>query len=125
MVYPAVPVHAVAVAMLPDACDVGENEIEYDKSAYWGLAELLWATMKDLDSNTADRHCALGWPDNSYATRVTARDEHGPQVHLLQLARDKELGWSWGDAATFYFTIPVAALAAGDFTEVRMVGGSC
>lgn len=123
-VYPAVPVHAAAVAMLPDACDVEEDEIEFDKSAYWGVAELLWSAMKGLDSNTADRHCAFGWPDNSYAGRVTDRDEHGPLVHLLQLARDNELGWSWGDAATLYFTIPAAALAAGDFAEARMAVGS-
>lgn len=124
-VYPAVPVHAAAVAMLPDACDVEEDEVEFDKGTYWGVTELLWAAMKGLDSNTADQHCAFGWPDNSYAGRVTARDEHGPQIHLLQLARDTELGWSWGDAATLYFTIPAAALAAGDFASARLIVGSC
>jgi uncharacterized protein YwqG len=123
--YPSVPVHAAEVAMLPDAWDVGEDEVEYDKNSYWGVAELLSATMKGLDSNTADRHCAFGWPDNSYASRVTARDADGPEVHLVQLARDAELDWSWGDAATLYFTIPAAALAAGDFSKARLIVGSC
>jgi hypothetical protein len=124
-VYPAVLVHAAAVAMLPDACDVQDGDIEFDKSAYWGVTELLWDAMNGLDGNTADRSCAFGWPDTSYASPVTARDADGSEVHLLQLARDAELGWSWGDAATLYFTIPAGALAAGDFTRARLTIQSC
>ncbi|MGW5605361.1 DUF1963 domain-containing protein [Streptomyces sp. NPDC003753] len=42
---------------------------------------------------------------------------NGPAVHLLQLAEDTELAWGWGDAGTLYFTIPVKALATGDFSQ--------
>ncbi|WP_317447319.1 DUF1963 domain-containing protein [Streptomyces collinus] len=48
---------------------------------------------------------------------VSSRDADGPAVHLLQLAGDGELGWGWGDAGTLYFTIPVKALADGDFGQ--------
>lgn len=124
-VYPVVPMHAAAVTMLPDACDVLDGDIDYNKHAYWGVIELLWEAMKGLDGNAADRHCAFGWPDTSYANPVTPRDADGPQIQLLQLAQDAELGWGWGDAGTLNFTVPAGALAAGDFSHARLSIQSC
>ena len=123
--YPAVPVHAAGVTMLPDSWDVGDEDVEFDSGKYWGAASLILDTMADLDGNTADQHCAFGWPDTSYASRVTSRDTDGPAIHLLQLARDAELGWSWGDAATLYFTIPAKSYWAGDFTAARLTVQCC
>lgn len=123
--YPPVPVHAAPVTMLPDCCDVQDCDIAFDKARYWGAYELLVDAMKGLDGNTAGRHCAFGWPDTSYAGPVTRRDAQGPEVHLLQLGQDAQLGWAWGDAGTLYFTIPAGALAAGDFTKARLAVESC
>jgi hypothetical protein len=124
-IYPAVPVHAAEVTMLPDSWDVEDGDVEFDSSEHWGAPSFLLDAMGGLDGNTADRHCAFGWPDTSYASRVTGRDAHAPDIHLLQLARDAELGWSWGDAATLYFTIPAGSFAVGDFTTARLVVQSC
>ncbi|MFE0703019.1 DUF1963 domain-containing protein [Streptomyces sp. NPDC058872] len=115
--YPAVPVRAVEVAMLPDCWDVADEDLEFDGDQHWGAASLVLEGMGDLDGNTAGSHCAFGWPDTSYTLAVSPRDADGPAVHLLQLAEDPELGWGWGDAGTLYFTIPVKALANGDFSQ--------
>jgi hypothetical protein len=116
--YPVVPVHAAGVTMLPDSWDVEDEDVEFDRDQHWGAASLILAEMGDLDGNTAGNHCAFGWPDTSYTLNVSFRDADGPAVHLLQLAEDTELGWGWGDAGTLYFTIPVKALATGDFRKV-------
>lgn len=116
--YPATPVHATGVVMLPDNCDIENGDIDYDTAAHWGASDVILRAMDDLDGNTADSHCAFGWPDTSYATWATSRDADGPAIHLLQLAADAELGWGWGDAGTMYFTIPKKAYAAGDFGKV-------
>ncbi|WP_327117588.1 YwqG family protein [Streptomyces sp. NBC_01341] len=62
-------------------------------------------------------HCTFGRPDTAYTLTVSPRDADHPSVHLLQPAEDTELGWGWGDAGTLYFTIPVTALATGDFRK--------
>ncbi|MGW0579169.1 DUF1963 domain-containing protein [Streptomyces sp. NPDC002920] len=116
--YPAVPVYAAEVTMLPDCWDVEDDDVEFDKDQHWGAASLILSEMGDLDGNTAGSHCAFGWPDTSYTLKVSSRDTDGPAVHLLQLAEDTELGWGWGDAGTLYFTIPAEALAAGDYRQV-------
>jgi hypothetical protein len=115
--YPATPVHAAEVTMLPDCWDLEDGDVEFDRDQHWGAASLILREMGDLDGNTAGSHCAFGWPDTSYTLQVSSRDTDGPAVHLLQLAEDTELGWGWGDAGTLYFTIPVKALATGDFRE--------
>lgn len=115
--YPAVPVQAAEAAMLPDCWDVEDEDVEFDRDQHWGAASLILDEMGDLDGNTAGSHCAFGWPDTSYTLKVSSRDADGPAVHLLQLAEDTELGWGWGDAGTLYFTIPVKALATGDFSQ--------
>jgi len=125
LAYPAVPVHAAAVTMLPDSWDVEDGDVAFDSSVHWGAASLIFDTFAGLDANTANKHCAFGWPDTSYANPVTTRDVDVPAVHLLQLARDAELGWSWGDAGTLYFTIPAKSFAAGDFTAARLTVQSC
>ncbi|MFF8992204.1 DUF1963 domain-containing protein [Streptomyces sp. NPDC014983] len=113
--YPATPVHAAEVTMLPDCWDVEDEDVEFDRNVHWGAASLILDALGDLDGNTGGSHCAFGWPDTSYTLRVSPRDGAGPAVHLLQLAADADLGWGWGDAGTLYFTIPVKALANGDF----------
>ncbi|WP_151772960.1 DUF1963 domain-containing protein [Streptomyces abyssomicinicus] len=113
--YPATPVHAAEVTMLPDCWDVQDDDLAFDSEQHWGAASLILDRMQDLDGNTAGSHCAFGWPDTSHTLQVSSRDADGPAVHLLQLAEDPELGWGWGDAGTLYFTIPRAALSAGDF----------
>jgi hypothetical protein len=123
--YPAVLMCAAAVTMLPDACDVEDDDIEFDRHAYWGAIQVLWDAMEGLDGNTAGRHCAVGWPDTFNATPVTRRDADGPAVHLPQLVRDAELGWGWGDAATLSFTIAAKPFAAGDFSAARVSVQSC
>lgn len=123
--YPPVPVRAVDVTMLPDVCDVADSDVDFDKTRYWGVTQLLWESMQGLDGNTAGRHCAFGWPDTSYANIVTERDDDGPHIHLLQLAQDAGLGWSRGDAATLNFLIPAQALADGDFSRVHLKTQSC
>ncbi|GAA2662792.1 hypothetical protein GCM10010412_036860 [Nonomuraea recticatena] len=117
--YPATPVHALQVSMLPDCWDVEDTDVEFDTDEYWGASALILDKMDGLDANTAGSHCAFGWPDTSYASRVTNRDADGSAIHLLQLAEDAELGWGWGDAGTMYFTIPVKAFMAGDFSEAE------
>ncbi|MFD5658643.1 DUF1963 domain-containing protein [Streptomyces hirsutus] len=116
--YPATPVHAAEVTMLPDCWDVEDEDVEFDRDQHWGAASLILGEMGELDGNTAGSHCAFGWPDTSYTLKVSSRDADGPAVHLLQLAEDTGLGWGWGDAGTLYFTIPVKALATGDFRKV-------
>ncbi len=123
--YPARPVHAAAVTMLPDCWDVQDDDLAYDRDRYWGAAGLVLEQMHDHDGNTAGGHVAFGWPDTSYTLPVTSRDEEGPAVHLLQLAEDAELGWGWGDAGTLYFTIPAGALAAGDFSRAEAASLCC
>jgi hypothetical protein len=114
--YPAMPVHAVEVIMLPDCWDVEDGDLEFDRDEHWGVSSLFLTEMADLDGNTAGSHCAFGWPDTSHTLPVSSRDADGTAaVHLLQLAEDTELEWGWGDAGTLYFTIPAEALAAGDF----------
>ncbi|MEU7313232.1 DUF1963 domain-containing protein [Streptomyces sp. NPDC007083] len=113
--YPDSPLHAAGVTMLPDCWDLADDDIAYDPEQHWGLTSLILTEMADLDGNTAGRHRAFGWPDTSYASDVTERDADGPEIHLLQLAEDMDLGWGWGDAGTLYFTIPAGAFAAGDF----------
>ncbi|WP_405793686.1 DUF1963 domain-containing protein [Streptomyces sp. NBC_01506] len=112
--YPATPVHAAEVTMLPDCWDIEDDDIDFDRDEHWGATSLILTAMDGLDSNTAGHHCAFGWPDTSYATWVTDRDDDGPAIHLLQLPEDPRLGW--GDAGTMYFTIPAGDFAAGDFT---------
>ncbi|MBR7827782.1 DUF1963 domain-containing protein [Actinospica sp. MGRD01-02] len=123
--YPPTPVHASAVAMLPDSWDVQDGDIEFDTDMYWGAPAVILEVMRGHDGNTGGRHTAFGWPDTSYGNTVTARDAEGPAVHLLQLSQDARLGWSWGDAATLYFTIPAGAFAAGDLTAARAIMQSC
>ncbi|MFF3763455.1 DUF1963 domain-containing protein [Streptomyces sp. NPDC001922] len=118
--YPATPVHAVEVTMLPDCWDVEDDDVEFDRDEHWGAASLILSEMGDLDGNTAGSHCAFGWPDTSHTLSVSPRDADGPAVHLLQLAEHPELGWGWGDAGTLYFTIPVKALANGDFSKAEV-----
>ncbi|MFF3565095.1 DUF1963 domain-containing protein [Streptomyces sp. NPDC002574] len=113
--YPAVPLHAAGVSMLPDCWDVEDGDVEFDRDRHWGAASLVLDAMGDLDGNTAGSHRAFGWPDTSYTMRVTSRDADGPAVHLLQLAEEADLGWGRGDAGTLYFTIPVEAWRAGAF----------
>lgn len=115
--YPAMPVHAAEVTMLPDCWDVEDTDLDFDREQHWGAASLILSEMGDLDGNTAGSHCAFGWPDTSHTLQVSSRDDDGCAVHLLQLAEDTDLGWGWGDAGTLYYTIPVKALAAGDFRE--------
>ncbi|SNT53638.1 DUF1963 domain-containing protein [Actinacidiphila glaucinigra] len=115
--YPAVPLHAAELTMLPDCWDVEDEDVEFDKEQHWGAASLILSEMGDLDGNTAGSHCAFGWPDTSYTLKVTSREDDGPAVHLLQLAEDADLGWGWGDAGTLYFTIPVRAFTTGDFRQ--------
>ncbi|MFG2477497.1 DUF1963 domain-containing protein [Streptomyces fagopyri] len=115
--YPAIPVHAAEVTMLPDCWDVEDEDVEFDRDQHWGAASLILDEMGDLDGNTAGSHCTFGWPDTSYTLKVSSRDADGPAVHLLQLAEDTALGWGWGDAGTLYFTIPAKALATGDFSQ--------
>ncbi|GAA2205430.1 hypothetical protein GCM10009850_008880 [Nonomuraea monospora] len=117
--YPATPVHAAPVTMLPDCWDLEEGDLDYDSDEHWGVPSLVLNTMDGLDANTAGHHCAFGWPDTSYASPVTGRDADGPAIHLLQLAEDAELGWGWGDAGTMYFTIPAKAFLAGDYSQAR------
>jgi hypothetical protein len=117
--YPAIPVHAAEVTMLPDCWDIEDDDLELDGDEHWGAPSLLLDAMEGLDGNTAGHHCAFGWPDTSYASQVTGRDADGPEVHLLQLAEDSELGWGWGDAGTLYVMIPAKAFAAGDFRQAR------
>lgn len=117
--YPATPVHAVEVTMLPDSWDVQDRDVEYDRDEHWGASSLILDVMSDLDGNTSGSHCAFGWPDTSYAFWVTRRDDDGPAVHLLQLPEDSDLGWGWGDSGTMYFTIPAKAFAAGDFSKAQ------
>ncbi|WP_030261945.1 DUF1963 domain-containing protein [Streptomyces sp. NRRL B-24484] len=123
--YPAVPVRAEGVVMLPDCWDVEDEDVPFDRDVHWGAPSLLLDAMEGLNGNTADRHRAFGWPDTSYSSRVTVRDADGPAVHLLQLAGDAELNWGWGDAGSLYFTIPAGALAAGDFTRAGGEGRCC
>ncbi|MFE4514634.1 DUF1963 domain-containing protein [Kitasatospora sp. NPDC056783] len=123
--YPARPVHAVEVTMLPDCWDVQDDDVDYDEDRHWGAASLILQEMDGLDGNTTGRHCAFGWPDTSYTVPVTSRDGDGPAVHLLQLAEDPGLGWGWGDAGTLYFTIPAGAFAAGDFSRAEAAGYCC
>ncbi|MFJ9457428.1 DUF1963 domain-containing protein [Kitasatospora sp. NPDC101447] len=123
--YPARPVHAVPVTMLPDSWDLENDDLPYDRDRHWGAPSLVLDAMDDLDGNTAGHHCAFGWPDTSYTSTVTARDDDGPAVHLLQLAEDADLGWGWGDAGTMYFTIPAGAFAAGDFGRAEAAGHCC
>lgn len=113
--YPATPVHAAPVTMLPDCWDVEDDDLAFDPDVHWGATSLLLDAMDGLDGNTAGHHCAFGWPDTSYTNRVTGRDADGPAVHLLQLAEDARLGWEWGDAGSVYFTMPAQAFASGDF----------
>ncbi|GAA3682214.1 hypothetical protein GCM10022224_053230 [Nonomuraea antimicrobica] len=117
--YPAVPVHADPVVMLPDSFDVDDDDVPYDRDEHWGATSLILDAMYDLDGNTSGGHRAFGWPDTSYASKVTRRDADGPVVHLLQLAADAHLGWGWGDNGTMYFTIPMKAFAEGDFSRVE------
>ncbi|MEU8106724.1 DUF1963 domain-containing protein [Nonomuraea muscovyensis] len=117
--YPATPVHAAQVTMLPDCWDVEDGDVEFDRDEHWGAPSLILDKMDGLDANTAGGHRAFGWPDTSYASRVTVRDADGPAIHLLQLGEDAELGWGWGDAGTMYFTIPAKAFAAGDFGKAE------
>ncbi|HTJ67414.1 MAG TPA: DUF1963 domain-containing protein [Actinospica sp.] len=124
-VYPSIPVHARAVAMLPDSWDVEDTDIAFDKNEHWGAPSLVLDAMTGYDGNTADLHSAFGWPDTSYGNTVTVRDADGPAVHLLQLARDAHLGWGWGDAATLNFTIPARAFAASDFSAAQLTIQSC
>jgi hypothetical protein len=123
--FPATPVHAAGVTMLPDCWDVEDDDVEFDGDELWGATLLLLTEMGDLDGNTAGGHRAFGWPDTSYASRVTGRDAGGPAIHLLQLAEDAALGWGWGDAGTIYFTIPAKAFAAGDFSVATAAIHSC
>ncbi|MGI5352523.1 DUF1963 domain-containing protein [Streptomyces sp. CA-250714] len=117
--YPVAPVHAAGTAMLPDCWDLEDGDIPYDRDEHWGLPSLILTQLDGLDGNTAGHHCAFGWPDTSYAIYVTERDADGPEIHLLQLAEDGELGWGWGDAGTLYFMIPASAFAAGDFSRAE------
>ncbi|MFC4011670.1 DUF1963 domain-containing protein [Nonomuraea purpurea] len=127
--YPATPVHAAQVIMLPDGYDVENSDVEFDRDKHSDATSLILTEMGDLDSNTADKHCAFGWPDTSYRSsdepRVTYRDADGPEIHLLQLAEDERLGWRWCNAGTMYFTIPAKAFAAGDFTKARVEERCC
>lgn len=123
--YPARPVHAAGVIMLPDCWDVQDDDVEFDTDKHWGAPSLVLAEMDGLNGNTAGSHCAFGWPDTSYGAEVTCRDADGPAVHLLQLAQDAELGWGWGDAGTMYFTIPAEAFRTGDFSKARAQGLCC
>ncbi|GAB7188453.1 hypothetical protein ATKI12_8284 [Kitasatospora sp. Ki12] len=123
--YPARPVHAAEVTMLPDCWDVEDDDLTYDEDRHWGAPSLILGEMDDLNGNTTGHHRAFGWPDTSYTVRVTTRDDDGPAVHLLQLAEDTDLGWGWGDAGTVYFTIPAGALAAGDFGKAVATGLCC
>jgi hypothetical protein len=122
--YAAIPVNASERTALPDCWDLEEGDFEYDSNKHWGVESLCLAEMDDLDGNTGGRHYAFGWPDTSYAAKVTARDADGPAIHLLQLAEDGELGWGWGDAGTMYFTIPAKAFASGDYSKA-VAGGIC
>lgn len=122
--YPTTPVHAAQVIMLPDCWDVEDEDVEFD-TEYWGAPSLILNEMGDLDANTAGKHCAFGWPDTSYASKVTDRDADGPAIHLLQLAEDAELGWGWGDSGTMYFVIPANAFVAGDFGQAGWVMHCC
>jgi hypothetical protein len=124
-VYPSVPVHATAVAMLPDSWDVEDTDIAYDKNEHWGAPALVLEAMTGYDGNTADLHSAFGWPDTSYGNTVTVRDADGPAVHLLQLARDAHMGWGWGDAATLNFTIPAGSFVASEFSAAQLTIQSC
>jgi uncharacterized protein YwqG len=120
--YPAAPIHAAEVIMLPDKWDLEDSDFEYDEDyPPGGAVSLIFDTMDDFDANTADNHCAFGWPDTSYASPspVSDPDADGRPIHLLQLAQDEELGWGWGDAGTMYFTIPAKAFAAGDFSRAK------
>ncbi|MEU4303752.1 YwqG family protein [Kitasatospora aureofaciens] len=123
--YPARPVYAVEVTMLPDSWDVEDGDLTYDKDQHWGAPALILDEMHDLDGNTDGDHCAFGWPATSYTVPVTSRDGDGAAVHLLQLAEDTDLGWGWGDAGTLYFTIPARAFAAGDFSKAEATGQCC
>lgn len=123
--YPATPVDAARVTMLPDCWDVEDDDVEFDPSERWGAPSLILDKMHGLDGNTAGGHRAFGWPDTSYASRVTGRDADGPAIQLLQLAEDGELGWRWGDVGTMYFTIPVKAFAAGDFGKAEAIIRCC
>ncbi|MDH6135381.1 hypothetical protein P3T37_004796 [Kitasatospora sp. MAA4] len=123
--YPATSVHAAEVTMLPDCWDVEDGDVDFDADEHWGAASLILTEMADLDGNTADSHCAFGWPDTSYTLRVTSRDADGPAIHLLQLASDAQLGWGWGDVGTLYFTIPVKAFTEGDFSKATAEGQCC
>ncbi|MFJ4844634.1 MULTISPECIES: DUF1963 domain-containing protein [unclassified Streptomyces] len=123
--YPAVPLHAAEVTMLPDCWDVEDEDIEFDRDRHWGAPSFVLSEMGDLDGNTAGAHFAFGWPDTSYTMKVTSRDADGPAVHLLQLAEEADLGWGWGDAGTLYYTIPVGALRAGDFGKAVARVQSC
>ncbi|GAA3250244.1 DUF1963 domain-containing protein [Nonomuraea helvata] len=123
--YPAIPVHAAQVIMLPDCWDVENDDVEFDTDQHWGATSLILNEMSGLDANTANSHCAFGWPDTSYASSVTDRDVDGPAIHLLQLAEDGKLGWGWGDAGTMYFMIPAKAFTAGNFSKVEPVMRCC
>lgn len=116
-IYPAAALHAVERIALPDCWDVGDGDVEFDRTEHWGAQSLILAKMGDLDGNTAGQHYAFGWPDTSYTVPVTRRDAEGPAIHLLQLAEDAELGWGWGDAGTIYFTIPARDFASGNYGE--------
>ncbi|MFE3881735.1 DUF1963 domain-containing protein [Streptomyces lydicus] len=123
--YPAVPVHAAGVTMLPDSWDLADDDINFDPDEHWGAPSLFLLGWEDFDGNTAGGHRAFGWPDTSYASEVTSRDADGPAVHLLQLAGDTQLGWGWGDAGSLYFTIPAKAFAAGDFSRAEATVRCC
>ncbi|QKG23086.1 DUF1963 domain-containing protein [Actinomadura verrucosospora] len=123
--FPSTPVHAAETVMLPDCWDVEDGDIDYDEDEHWGATSLLLQRMDGL-AGTTGLHCAFGWPDTSYTIPVTERDADGvPDVHLLQLAEDAELGWGWGDAGTLYFTIPAKAFAQRDFTQAKVEGQCC
>ncbi|MER6998482.1 DUF1963 domain-containing protein [Streptomyces sp. NPDC000410] len=123
--YPATPVHAAGVTMLPDCWDLEDGDLDFDREEHWGAPSLLINAMGDLDGNTAGSHCAFGWPDTSHAGQVTGRGAGGPDVHLLQLPEDPELGWSWGDAGTLYFTVPAEAFSKGDFADAEAILRCC
>ncbi|SDX06077.1 Uncharacterized protein YwqG [Saccharopolyspora shandongensis] len=119
--YPRRPVRAVEVTMLPDCWDVRDEDVEFDEHVHYGAESLILTEFEEMDGNSAEGHRAFGWPGLSHASSVMRREE--PQVHLLQLAEDET--WSWGEAATQYFTIPAEAYEKGDFTKAENTTRNC
>lgn len=117
------PVEAIPQPSYVHPLDQGVFDVVVSPEDLCGLEDLE-SRMRGAESIRRPLHQVGGWPFLLQHS-LPGVSTWGDGVVLLQLDSDQRAGWAWGDSGLLYFVADRNALAASDFSGVRVYLQCC